>query len=107
MKISIDHSNPADKMFITSLAQRLQQSNDPNDLVFPEQEGMSRKEIQKQMANAIRNRSTGVFDMMAVAEGPKSQCVNYDPEVYAGCFERLDDYFQWRSCHWMLEKVPA
>jgi len=53
----------------------------------------------------IRSDGAATLQMMAVAEGPKSQMINYNPEVYAGCLERLDNYFFWQVCHWQLEKT--
>jgi MYND finger len=38
-------------------------------------------------------------------EGPKSQLGTWDPLVYAGCLDRLDEGSFWKSTHWKLDKT--
>ena len=53
------------------------------------------KEIVKETVAILRS-SPGMFSSLFPQGGPKSRMSTWDPLVYAGCLERLDDYyFAW------------
>jgi hypothetical protein len=37
--------------------------------------------------------------------GPKCKVQAWDPDVYAGCLERIDRWFSWTDLHWGVEKA--
>jgi hypothetical protein len=37
--------------------------------------------------------------------GRRSGVKDWDPEVYAGVVDRLDDFFVWNDLHWRLDKA--
>jgi hypothetical protein len=42
--------------------------------------------------------------LMYECDGPKTQLPTWDPDVYAGCIERIDNWFQRKDLHWQIEK---
>jgi MYND finger len=64
--------------------------------------GMTEREFVAAAATLLR--SSGAMSALFVAEGPKSQIVTWDPDVYAGCLERLESGFFWKDLHWRLDK---
>ncbi|CAB9521678.1 expressed unknown protein [Seminavis robusta] len=90
-----------DQAVIQSLMNQIQVNADGTTTMFPAFEGMSGDEIRDSSASFIR--SSG---LSKVAEGanPKSKIMTWDPEVYAGCMERLDEFFYWNDIHWQLDK---
>lgn len=41
---------------------------------------------------------------MLASINPKSKIGDWDPEVFAGTMERIDNYFLWNDVHWRLSK---
>jgi hypothetical protein len=69
--------------------------------------GMDPKMMRDQIAAAIR--SGGSFRLKQIGSnrhgGVRDRVHDMDPDVYAGCIERIDDFFCWSDVHWSLEKA--
>jgi hypothetical protein len=61
----------------------------------------SRDEMRSGVANMVR--TMGVTQLIE-ASGSAGKMREMDPEVYAGCIERIDNWFHWRDDHWNLDK---
>lgn len=72
-----------------------------NAKMFPEWAGKSPQEMAKKMADVIRSDRDFVN---LTFHGPTSKNRQFDLDVYAGCVERLDNFFFWRDDHWRLDK---
>lgn len=75
---------------------------DPNAELFPFE---SKEDARAQTANFIRAAGSNILQEIASSIGPMCQIGTWDPYVYAGCVERLDDCFLWDDCHWKLDKT--
>jgi MYND finger len=49
--------------------------------------------------------SPETFQWRVGLDSPNSQLGTWDPLVYAGCLDRLDDGFLWKDTHWKLDKT--
>jgi MYND finger len=57
----------------------------------------------REMVDMVRNAPVLVQAGFA-EDGPKSQMLTWDLNVYAGCMERLESPFFWKDLHWKLDK---
>jgi hypothetical protein len=68
------------------------EGSDPNTPLFPNAE-----ENHARVVAFLRN---GGHSLMSSKFGPKCKIGEWDPEVYAGTFDRIQDSFQWNDVHW-------
>ena len=89
---------------------------DPNAPVFVERDasgvptgrGLDLKTLRAQQAAAIRSGgSLRLKQMCSRHGGVRDRVADMDPDVYAGCMERLDDGFFWSDVHWGLERAEV
>jgi MYND finger len=69
--------------------------------------GNTAKDRVAQYASLLRTDAGVLQRGFATREGPASRVASWDPEVYAGCLERLgdgNDYFLWTDLHWKVDK---
>jgi hypothetical protein len=73
---------------------------DPNGPIVPQD--MSMEELRTNQTALIRSVGCGMFSDF---NGRRSVVKDWDPMVYAGVVDRLDNYFMWTDLHWRLDKV--
>jgi hypothetical protein len=87
---------------------------DPNALLFPERDeygvptgrAMDPKIMRAQQAIEIRRGGSLMLKQMCSRYGGvRDRVADMDPDVYAGCMERIDNEFYWSDVHWGLEKA--
>jgi hypothetical protein len=61
----------------------------------------SRDEMRSGVANMVRTMG---MTQLIEESGSAGKMRDMDPEVYAGCIERIDNWFHWRDDHWTLDK---
>lgn len=93
------NNNPLMESFAQAVAQRKQEmidrGEDMNQPLFPQAAG-------KETADMIRQ--VGSLSLLQFDSHPKSKIHTWDPEVYAGCIERINNDFMWNDVHWLLDK---
>jgi len=83
-----------------------------NELLFPavDEHGRSlgrpltREEGRKELGNFIRDMGQAEFSRSTSVCHPQSKIGEWDHKVFAGCVERIDNYFQWTDVHWELDE---
>jgi hypothetical protein len=97
---SVSANAPGGKDAIAALLRR-QRTIDAGESVLG---GLSSEEFSKLSASAIRTMGQPGLRAMAAMKDPKCTIGEWDPDVYAGCMERIDDPFFWTNVHWALDK---
>jgi hypothetical protein len=90
----------------TSVLRQMQQmmitlGMDPNTPIVPRD--MAPGELRTRQANLIR--SAGGLACFPDMNGRRCGVKDWDPMVYAGVVDRIDNYFMWNDLHWRLDKV--
>jgi MYND finger len=71
--------------------------------------GPHNKDLAVQFAAHLRSNPDALHKVFA-HEGPKSRVASWDPMVYAGCLDRVEDkdnFFLWKDLHWSLDKTEV
>ena len=73
----------------------------------PTGRGMDPKTLRDQQVASIRSGGSSILRQMVCSRygGVRDRVADMDPDVYAGCFERIDNGFFWTDVHWDLEKA--
>jgi MYND finger len=78
-------------------------TDDPTQADFVEAHNQA-KEAVRECAIQFRE-SPEHFEEFCACVGPKTAMRAWDPLVYAGCIDRLDDPFLWRDVHWDVDRA--
>ncbi|CAB9520702.1 MYND finger [Seminavis robusta] len=96
---------------ISEVFEKLKEENGLHGLYGYPKPNMSYEERRAWHADRIRSGFLSAAGMVGMQHLGEASTMNpwdadvYDPEVYAGCFERLDDYFFWTHLHWHITKL--
>ncbi len=58
----------------------------------------------KLMFDDLRRMGKSYLERISTSFHPKSKIGEWDPEVYAGVMEKIDNFFLWNDIHWRLPK---
>jgi hypothetical protein len=73
---------------------------DPNGPIVPQ--GTAAEEFRTTQTDLIRSVGLTIFSDF---NGRRCGVKDWDPVVYAGIVDRIDNYFMWNDLHWRLDKV--
>jgi hypothetical protein len=79
---------------------RISEGMDPNGPIVPQD--MTTDELRSKQSEMIRTLG---LSFASDFNGRRSGVKDWDPIVFAGVVERIDNYFMWNDLHWQLDKA--
>lgn len=102
LEAQVKMTNPAVGSVFSSYVQEMRSRGAaPDSPLFP---GATSDNTRSFAVQAVRSGGLNMIVGMGVGSTRKSEILDWDREVYAGCLERLDNWFFWNDLHWQLEK---